>query len=123
MIVRFSFVLALSSVVVGNAYSEDLHCTGRSWFKIGDGFDSTVLLQLDKKSLLAKLTLPHGIASGEVASEPKYYKGMLRLNGDYDVWMTLDRYTGEFIASPPANDTSKKPVYFVGSCEEKKAKF
>lgn len=114
------FVLLLSAS--GASYATELLCKGRGWLKVGEGFEATALVNLDKKTMRTSLNLWVGIAKGLLAEDEKVYKGMLTLQGGEQVWINLDRYTGELVVAPPTSEQNK-PILFSGVCEAAQPKF
>ncbi len=112
----------LSVAMTGNANSADLLCKGRGWVVAGGGFEDSVLVKIQPKTLQTALTMTRGTANGILAADPKIYKGMLSLTNGERVWINLDRYTGDLIVAPPS-EVKGQPVIFVGACEEAKPKF
>ncbi|MGR4876893.1 hypothetical protein [Pseudoxanthomonas sp. LARHCG66] len=106
----------------GASYATELLCKGRGWLKVGDGFDATALVKLDQKTLRASLNLWVGTAKGVLTADEKIYKGMLTLESGEQIWINLDRYTGELLVAPPTTEQNK-PVLFNGVCEAAKPKF
>lgn len=113
-------VLLLSAF--GASCATELLCKGRGWLKVGDGFEATALVKLDKKTLQASLNLWVGIAKGVLAADEKIYKGMLTLQGGEQVWINLDRHTGELVVAPSKTEQNK-PIFFSGVCEAAQPKF
>jgi len=109
-------LFALLLYTSGASHATELLCTGRGWLKVGDGFEATALVKFDQKTLRTSLSLWAGTAKGVLTPDEKIYKGMLTLQSGEQVWVNLDRYTGELLVAPPAAEQNK-PVLFIGVCE------
>jgi len=110
------FFLAVASA---SSQPTVLYCVGDSWLKVGDPTQHSTVLTLDLVRAQATVDTFSGVATGLLQTTEQHYKGTLQSSGGKSYWFNVDRFSGEFWLSIPAESRSE----FHGKCTPRTQQF
>ena len=116
MIATLSLLLAVASAPASPTV---LYCVGDAWMKVGEPTQHSTVLTLDIERSVATVNTFSGTATGALQKTEHHYKGTLQSSGGVTYWFNVDRFSGEFWLSIPAENRSE----FLGGCKPTTQKF
>lgn len=112
-------ILVLLAAAAASGQPIVLYCTGDAWLKIGEPTKHSTVLKLDTSRNQATVDTFSGLATGPLVTTQQHYKGSLQSTSAKSYWFTIDRFSGEFWLSIPAESRSE----FMGTCQPRPQKF